>query len=80
MEAEYIATFFTHSGAVKYQRYMRKEKISIELQPVPRQVSSNCGIGARFTFSGDISQYISEDIEKLFQVTADGYKLLFEND
>ena len=80
MQIEYIATFFTHSGAVKYQRYMQREKINIELQPVPRQVSSNCGIGARFTFNGDIKQYISEDTEKLSQVTADGYKLLYEND
>jgi hypothetical protein len=45
---DYIATFFTHSGAVKYKKYMIKLGINVELLPVPRRLSSDCGIGARF--------------------------------
>jgi len=45
---EYIATFFTHSGAVKYKKYMQKLGIQAELMPVPRRLSSDCGIAARF--------------------------------
>ncbi|MDD4569431.1 MAG: DUF3343 domain-containing protein [Tepidanaerobacteraceae bacterium] len=76
---KYIATFYTHSGAVKYRRYMERKNIDIELMPVPRELSSNCGIGAQFMLDEDIRLYISEDIEKLFQITQDGYKLMLEN-
>ncbi|MGI6575898.1 MAG: DUF3343 domain-containing protein [bacterium] len=76
----YIATFYTHSGAVKYQRYLKRKNITVELLPVPRKISSNCGIGARFAVEEGIKCYVSEDIEKLFQITEDGYKLVFAND
>ena len=76
----YLATFYTHSGAVKYQRYMRKEGIPVELLPVPRQVSSNCGIAAKFTMDQDITKYIGEDMEKLFKVTDDGYILIYNDE
>jgi len=66
---EYIATFYTHSGALKFQRYMRQKGIEIELMPVPRRFSSNCGIGAKFKVEGDIRPFISEDIEKLYKIT-----------
>jgi len=77
---EYISTFYTHSGAVKYQRFMKKKGIKIELMPVPRKLSSNCGIGARFTLEEDIRQFISDDIEKLFQIVDGGEKLIYRGD
>lgn len=43
---DYIATFFTHSGAVKYRRYMGRLGVEAELLPVPRRLSSDCGIAA----------------------------------
>jgi hypothetical protein len=76
---KYIATFYTHSGAVKYKRYMKRNGIDIELMPVPREISSNCGIGTRFTLDDDIRLYISEDMEKVFEITIDGYKLIHED-
>ncbi|MDD2573635.1 MAG: DUF3343 domain-containing protein [Bacillota bacterium] len=77
---DYIATFFTHSGAVKYKNHMTKLGIGIELLPVPRRLSSDCGIGARFSTSQDIRHLISEDIDKLFAVEKDGERLLFSSD
>ncbi|NMB00056.1 MAG: DUF3343 domain-containing protein [Firmicutes bacterium] len=76
---EYLATFFTHSGAVKYKRYLAKMGVQVELLPVPRRLSSDCGIGARFKTQGDITRLISEDIDKLFLVEADGERLLFSS-
>lgn len=72
---EYVATFFTHSGAMKYKRHMEKNGIKIELMPVPRKLSSDCGIGARVVLEGDIRQYISEDIHRLF-IMEDGKERL----
>ncbi len=77
---DYIATFFTHSGAVKYKKYMTKLGVDIELLPVPRRLSSDCGIGARFSTSRDIGGFISEDIDKLFAVGKDGERLIFRSE
>ena len=76
---EYIATFFTHSGAIKYKNHLKKQGILIELMPVPRKVSSSCGISARFEYNGDISAMISEDIESLFAIEGTEYKLIYKN-
>ena len=76
---EFIATFFTHSGAVKYKRHMKSLCIEVELLPVPRRLSSECGIGAKFTTSADMSKLISDDIDKLFLVEKDGERLVFDS-
>lgn len=76
---EFIATFFTHSGAVKYKRHMKGLGIDVELLPVPRRLSSDCGIGARFVTSADMSGLISDDIDKLFLVAKDGERLVFSS-
>lgn len=77
---DYIATFYTHSGAVKYTMYLHELKIKAESRPVPRELSSNCGVAVQFTFDGDVSLHISEDMEKLFKITPGGYRLIYEND
>lgn len=77
---EYIAAFFTHSGAIKYQNHLRRKNVEVELRPVPRQLSSSCGIAGQFKISGDIALYISEDLEKVFRITAEGYELVYESD
>jgi len=77
---EFMALFFTHSGAVKYDRLIKSMGLKCELMPVPRKLSSNCGIGARFTFDGNINKLISEDIEKLFEVKGKDYVLLYETE
>lgn len=76
---QYLATFFTHCGAVKYQSFLKKKDIGAELRPVPRKLSSSCGISALFVYTGDIRFMISEDIEKLFVVEGNDYKLIYKN-
>lgn len=66
---EYLATFFTHSGAVKYNRHIKKLGFKATSMPVPRKVSSNCGIAVRFECDIDVSTIISEDIEQLYSVS-----------
>jgi len=47
--------------------------------PVPRKLSSSCGVSARFEYDEDIRSMISEDIESLFAVEDKEYKLLYRN-
>ncbi len=44
----YLATFFSHFGAVRFRRLCSSRGVEAELMPVPRSLSSNCGTCARF--------------------------------
>ncbi|WP_061996673.1 DUF3343 domain-containing protein [Clostridium sp. ATCC 25772] len=76
----YLATFFTHSGAIKFKRYLTKNNIENEALPVPRKVSSNCGIGVKFLYEKNIEKIYDEDIEKIFKVKEKGYELFKDFD
>lgn len=75
---EYVAVFFTHSGAIKFDRNAKKNNIACELMPVPRKLSSNCGIGAKFKYDQDVHELVNEEIEKIFEVAAKNYVLVYE--
>ena len=49
---DYIATFFTHSGAIKFNRFLLKNNISNETLPVPRQLSSIVELELVFSYDG----------------------------
>lgn len=40
---KYIATFYSHFGAMLYFKALKKQGITAKLMPVPRKVSSSCG-------------------------------------
>ncbi|WP_035294326.1 DUF3343 domain-containing protein [Clostridium sp. KNHs214] len=74
---KYIAVFFTHSGAVKYNRFLVKSGMCSEMMPVPRKLSSNCGIGVKFSYEGDISSIVTEEIEKIFLMEDNTHKEIY---
>lgn len=74
---EYIATFFTHSGAIKYKKFLIDKGINADLMPVPRRFSSNCGIGSKFYTVVDIKTLITYDIEKLYEINGTEEKLIY---
>ena len=74
---EYIAIFFTHSGAIKFDRKLKSFNIKCELLPVPRQLSSNCGIGAKFKFDKDVLDLVDDEIEKIFILEDKKYNLVY---
>lgn len=75
---KYIALFFTHSGAIKFQRYSKKNNINCELMPVPRKLSSNCGICARFIYQNNINDIVDEEVEKIYELVDNKYSLIYE--
>lgn len=77
---EYMVLFFTHSGAVKFNRFAKKNHISCELMPVPRKLSSNCGIGAKFSYNDSLENIIDGEIEKIFEVIDREYHLVYEEE
>ena len=66
---DYIAVFFTHLGAIKFDRLCKKKKINCTLMPVPRALSTSCGVGAKFECDSNFEDLLNDDIEKVFMVT-----------
>lgn len=76
---EYIATFYTHFGAIKYSKYLSGKNITSEIMPVPRKISSSCGICIKFKTDLDVSTIVSEDIECIYAVDGSNIKQIYEN-
>lgn len=77
--SEYIILFFTHSGAIKFNRKCKREKINCELMPVPRILSSNCSVCARITYNNEIDHLLDDEIEKIFLVENEDNTLVYDN-
>ncbi len=43
----FIATFFSHFGAIRYEKLCRGQGIAARVMPVPRSLSSSCGTCVR---------------------------------
>jgi len=65
----YIATFFTHYGAVKFERDCKKINISAKMMPVPRKLSSSCGTCVKFTAENHLFINPEEDFEGCYLIT-----------
>jgi len=50
----YIATFYTHYGAMCFHSHCAANYISAKLAPVPRELSSSCGVAVRFESERDV--------------------------
>jgi hypothetical protein len=73
----YMILFFTHSGAIKFQRNLKKLGVSCTLMPVPRSLSSNCGIGAKVLYDGDMLALTDNEVEKVYKIQDEDYKEIF---
>ena len=74
----YTILFFTHSGAIKFDRKCKKNNIICELMPVPRILSSNCSVSAKIDYDGDIMNLIDDEIEKIFLTQDNNNAVVYE--
>lgn len=78
---KYIATFYSHFGAIRFKREAPEGVTNIELRPVSRDLSSSCGTSASFdasesfTFTDDPT----DEIEQIVAITDEGYRTIFES-
>ena len=75
---EYMVLFFTHSGAIKFERRCKESNIQCELMPVPRTLSSNCSISAGIKTDINIDNFIDDHIEKIFLIKEKENELIYE--
>ena len=74
----YIATFFSHFGAIRFNKQLKELGLSGKLMPVPRRVSSSCGTCVKFEAESDTAVH-SDDLEQLFLVNGEELTMLHSN-
>ena len=61
-----VILFYTTSSALKAEKTLIKQGLEVKLIPVPRELSSDCGISLRFNWKDRelvLSQLTSENVE-----------------
>ena len=61
----YIATFYSHYGAIQFRKNCEKMKLDAVIMPVPRNLSSSCGTCVRFAAEGEFPEKNEETEEYL---------------
>lgn len=74
----YIATFFSHFGAIRFHRELKEQGIAGRLMPVPRRVSSSCGTCVKYEAESD-TVVRGDDLEQLFLVEGEALTMLHSN-
>ena len=72
---DYIATFFSHFGAMAFKKKCEKEGYPAVIMPVPRNLSSSCGTCVRFETQGEIPEQ-NEETEQIVRVEKEGYVII----
>ncbi|MDD3192910.1 MAG: DUF3343 domain-containing protein [Oscillospiraceae bacterium] len=65
---EYVATFFSHFGAMQFARKLKREDIACQIMPVPRQLSSSCGSCVKFSTKDGVLALVDEEVEKIYRL------------
>lgn len=78
---KYTVVFHTQSGAMKFDSKMKKLNIPCTLQPVPRKLSSSCGICARLAYEENPLTLVEPEIERIYEdKSTNQYVLLYEDE
>ena len=75
----YIATFFSHFGAMRCKKLCEKTGIPARMMPVPRMLSSSCGTCVRMEVDNTEDIPRSDETEQIALEQADGYRIIWSN-
>ena len=74
----YIATFYSHFGAIRFKKLCQQRGIPVKVMPVPRALSSSCGTCAEY--EGDDpcpgGEYLPE-VEQVVRLNGQGYQPVY---
>lgn len=74
----YIATFFSHFGAIRFKKMCDQNHHKARIMPVPRDLSSSCGTCVRYSadtfYPGEVD---SEELEQIVEVNDSGYEVKY---
>lgn len=73
----YIATFYTHLGALRFYRALLSAGDSgVLMMPVPRRLSASCGTCVRFSLPFR-PEWADEDLDSVYEQTGVGYTTVY---
>ena len=70
---EYIATFYSHFGAVRFRKMLKGQGKKAKIMPVPRNLSSSCGSCVLFETDVPPLEDKYNEIEQIVEVLEQGY-------
>ncbi|MDD5822929.1 MAG: DUF3343 domain-containing protein [Firmicutes bacterium] len=73
----FIATFYSHFGAIRYQRLCQSKGYKAQTMPVPRNLSSSCGTCVKYEAPEMLEDPTHDEIEQIVLCKEDGYECLF---
>ena len=73
----YIATFFSHYGAMRCKKLCDEAGLPARMMPVPRKLSSSCGTCVRVEADSADAIPRTEETEQIALEEAGGYRILF---
>lgn len=75
---KFIATFYSHFGAIHFNRICQQKGLVSKMIPVPRDLSSSCGTCVLYESEFSMLDNIDEDeVEQLVEVLDKGYNKLY---
>lgn len=77
---QYIATFFSHFGAVRFQHLCTERGWQAQVRPVPRSLSSSCGTCVFFkteVLEEDATSLQTPELEQIVRERENGYEVLY---
>ena len=78
---KYIATFFSHFGAIRFEKNCRAKNVPAKLMPVPRLLSSSCGTCVSYECDNfDAGAPITDEVEQIVEVLESGYREYYRAD
>ena len=69
---DYLATFFTHYGAMRFHKHCLAKSVNAKMAPVPRELSASCGVCVRFKADCAPVAEEHEDMERCYSISPDG--------
>lgn len=76
----FLATFYTHHGAMVTKKALSNNNIECKIMPPPRAVSSSCTSCVLYNSESDKRELLDSDFEALYKVEKnDKFTLLCEN-
>lgn len=76
----YMVVFYTHSAALQFKKNCDRQGITCELLPVPRKLSSSCGIGVRVQAKHIPETLITDELDRIFTVKGSAYTLVYASE
>lgn len=77
---DYLATFHTHYGAIRFHRFLKTREIPSQMMPVPRNLSASCGVCVKFQIENLRVWLDQEDIDQVVEcVENHAYRTIYKS-